>query len=272
MSAGFDKKIIIIAAVAVAISGVLISAFSGIGQSVDDTDQTSFAAIESTQKRAAIINMLHSDLPNPNFEETSMKLLKNAGYQVDLYRTDEATIELYKQLPKLNYDIILFRTHGLPEGNIEASASIFSGEIYKVENYKEDQWFARVGKAVPITYQELGLRDGWEGLGNRTYFTIGSKFVQESMDGKFSDTTILIAGCDALSGTLLANAFVSKGASIVIGWDGLISSSDNDKGILLVLEEIVNGTTPEYVPKKVMEQISVNPEYPAELRMYTSRF
>ena len=50
---------------------------------------------------------------------------------------------------------------------------------------------------------------------------------------------MVIAGCDALQNSVLADAFVSRGVSSVVGWSGLISSDDNDRKTLEFLESVL---------------------------------
>ena len=223
-----------------------------------------------SKPKAAIIDMLYSKLPNVDFEKTAIKDLQDAGYQVDVYKTSNSTVELYKKLPSMNYKYIVFRTHGLHHGDIEPSASIFSGEVYTLNKYFNEQMSGEVGKAVTLTHAEIIARGGWAGLNNQTYFTIGSKFVDNSMVGKFPDSVILIAGCDALSNDDLAKSLVAKGASDVIGWNNLVAADDNDKMILKVLTEITeNKQTPENATKIVMANFTSKSSFGGKLVHYS---
>jgi len=103
------------------------------------------------------------------------------------------------------------------------------------------------------------------------YFAITPKFVRESMVGKFSDTTFLLAGCNTLSNTELAESFVKRGASVVVGWDDTVGSSDNDKGMLLILHRIFNEDIELKQAVNMINEILV-PElmpYPSSLEYYS---
>jgi len=65
-----------------------------------------------TQLRAAIIDQVHNDLPNFKLQADAQRMLEDAGYEVDLYTTDEITVDFYKNLPSMNYHFILIRSHG----------------------------------------------------------------------------------------------------------------------------------------------------------------
>jgi len=186
--------------------------------------------------KAAIVDQLHKDIPNLQFQNKAQTLLEDAGYQVDLFTTEDIT---YKKLPTMNYKFIVFRTHSVALGTVENSASLLTGEIYNIESHIDEQLLGQLKKAVPFLpgYVE---EVGWGALVNQTYFTIGSKAVNEIMQGEFDKSIIILGGCDTLSGRNLADSFLERGASAVIGWDGLIGSDDNDRTILELLEKILS--------------------------------
>ena len=189
--------------------------------------------------KAAIIDQLHTDIPNLHFQNKTQILLEDAGYQVDLFTTEDITVDFYKKLPTMNYKFIVFRTHSIAFGTIENSASLLTGEKYDVESHLREQLLKQVGKAVPFLPDYVD-KVGWSAITNQTYFTIGAKAVNEIMEGDFEKSIIILGGCDTLSGHNLADSFLKRGASVVIGWDGLISSNDNDRTILRLLENILS--------------------------------
>ena len=189
--------------------------------------------------KAVIIDQLHKDIPSLYFQNKAQTLLENAGYQVDLFTTEDITVDFYKKLPTMNYKFIVFRTHSVAFGTVENSASLLTGEIYNIESHIDGQLSGQLKKAVPFLADHV-REVGWAALANQTYFTIGSKAVNEMMQGNFDKSIVILGGCDTLSGNNLADSFLKRGASVVIGWDGLISSSDNDRTILELLEKILS--------------------------------
>ena len=189
--------------------------------------------------KAAIIDQLHKDIPNLHFQNKTHTLLEDAGYRVDLFTTEDITVDFYKKLPTMNYKFIVIRTHSIAYGTVEDSASLLTGEIYDSESHLEEQHLGQLKKAVPFL-PDYVEKVGWEALVNKTYFTIGSKAVNEIMEGEFEKSIIILGGCDTLSGSNLADSFLERGASVVIGWDGLIGSRDNDRAILQLLENILS--------------------------------
>ncbi len=68
------------------------------------------------------------------------------------------------------------------------------------------------------------------------YFLIGAKYVDEIMEGKFSNSLIVLGGCSTLANPTLADALINRGASSVVGWDNLVGNTNNDNTMLAFLE------------------------------------
>jgi len=191
--------------------------------------------------KAVIIDQLHDKMPNLNYQEKATEYLETAGYDVDLYTTKDITIPFYKELPSMNYEFIVVRSHSLGFGTVEKSASLFTGEIYSEDKYIQEQILGQVKKGVPYLPNEVE-RIGWENLLDETYFLVGSRVVEELMVGEFPDSIILLAGCDTITGGLLPSSLLDRGASAVVGWRGLVPSDHNDIVTLAFLERVlVNG-------------------------------
>ncbi len=104
----------------------------------------------------------------------------------------------------------------------------------------QEQFLGHIGRGLPIFYEESANLQGEARL-NQTYFVVGSKFVEEFMVGQFNNSTIILAGCETAKDSKLANSFLKRGASEVIGWTGLVDSSRNDKDVLdLMNKTLVN--------------------------------
>jgi len=205
-----------------------------------ETSQLETQQVEETTKKAVILDQLNNDLPNYFFQDRAQEYLELAGYTVDLFTTDDLTVEFYKNLPTMDYDFIIFRTHGAGGGYLESSF-LFTGEPYSQTKYVQEQIFEQIRPGVPIVDYEHEIVDA-DKIGEVEYdmfFTIGSEMIDDLMVGEFQDTVILIGGCDALRNTDLSEALLRRGASNVIGWNGIISSVVNDRAMLVFLEELL---------------------------------
>ena len=89
------------------------------------------------------------------------------------------------------------------------------------------------------------------------------------MQGKFDNTTIILMGCDGLTFDATAKAFVKKGASTVIGWDGLVSAPHTDATIQSLLPKLVSDklTFGEAI-KRAATEVGKDPSYDNSLKVY----
>lgn len=221
--------------------------------------------------RAAIIDQLHYDKPNKIFQQNVTNYLEAAGYNVDLYTTRDITVDFYKLLPSMNYEFIVIRTHSLGIGEVEESSSLFTGEIHNNYDHIEEQYSRIVGHGVPFLPGEVEELGGFEAMKNQTFFVVGSKFIDKQMIGTFPKSKIILAGCETTQGDQLAKSLLFRGASEVVGWDGLVSSRQNDEVIMQVLEEtFVNGIELEEAVESVMKQYEQKLLTDTELSHYST--
>jgi len=222
--------------------------------------------------RAAIIDQLHNDKPNKDYQQNVTEYLQTAGYQVDLYTTNDITVDFYKKLPSMNYKFIVFRTHSLGNGTIEESASLFTGEIHSEYEHIQDQYTGHVGKALPYMPKKVEELGGYESLLNETYFAVGSKFVDERMVGTFPKSVIILGGCETSRATLLVESFLKRGSSEVVGWDSLVNSKQSDEVIMEVLKEtLVNGVELKDAVQSVMQEYDQKLITASTLTYYSTR-
>jgi len=226
-----------------------------------------------SQLRAAIIDQIHDQIPNYEFQTNATRMLEDAGYQVDLYTTKDITVEFYKKLPSMNYNFILIRTHG-GEGNPdeEYPTRLFTGEKYVTEKYTVDQLSGQVGYGFPFYDEDLTqFQESSENLYDHAYFTIGSKLVKEGMVGTFPNSIIIIGGCQSARSHDLVEALIQRGADQVLGWESTIGVIDNDKAMTLLLEDIfVNKVTLRDAVAKINKELIQDFEFVSLLKLFKS--
>ena len=237
--------------------------------------------------KAIIIDQLYSDVPNTYFHKQAKKYFEDAGYQVDLYTTENATVSLFKKLPSMDYKYIVMRSHALEAESEDKSVMIFTGEKYSEEKYISEQLFGHLKKGTPLLDRTYSIdkknSTGWIQVNETTrmitspattfvdvkdeYFLIPPKMVTDGMEGRFPDSIIILGGCSTAKNPSLAESFITKGASEVIGWDNLVSSSDNDRALLKLLEKmLVEEKNTKDSLDEIMKDWTSNPKY--ESRMY----
>ena len=240
--------------------------------------------------RAVIIDQLHDEMPYLFFQQKVTEYLTDAGYEVDVVTTQSVTVDFYKKLPELNYEFIVVRTHAV--GRETEDIVLFTGEKYQDDKYIQEQLFGHVKKATPVLERSYRAEENdlskWN-IVNEThrflktpvkvdektqdeYFAISSKLVDELMVGNFPGTTILLGGCGTLANPSMAQSFINRGATTVVGWDDTISNFDNDEIMLRVLKEtFVNDLEIKDAVDLVMENYIQDKEYPATFKYYSEK-
>ena len=243
-----------------------------------------------TSQRAVIIDSLYDDVPSKYFHDQAKKYLTDAGYQVDLYITENATVNFFKKLPSMNYQIIVMRTHALEAETEEKPIMIFTGEKYDEEKYVYEQLFGQLQRGTPLLDRTFSIQEeessGWIQVNETTrmmsspanlveekdeYFVVSPEMITNGMEGKFPNSTIFLGGCSTLKNPSMAESLIQKGASEIIGWDDLVSSSDNDRALLKLLEKTLaeNMTTREALDE-VMSDWKSNPKYESRMHYFST--
>ena len=227
---------------------------------------------EATSKirKAVIIDQLHYDFPNESFQENATKILMEGGFEVDLVTTDDITVDFYKELPTMDYEFIVLRSHSLAIYDDKPSSWIFTGEKYQKGKYTQEQLFGMLSPGVPFRQGQISQMTQGDAKGERL-FMIGSKMVDEMMVGQFPGTQIILGGCDTMSHSYLAEAFVKRGASSVVGWNGLVELRDNDAVMLSLLNDIFNDDMNiDDAVEKVMQDYEGKTYYGTKLKYFSS--
>jgi len=240
--------------------------------------------------KAAIIDQLYDEIPNEKFHEQTIEYLEKGGYQVDVFTTSDITVGFYKNLPQMNYDFVVVRTHGVEDLGGENSM-IFTGESYSEDRYISEQLMGHVSRGTPLlelSFKPADESSGWvkinettsilkspvkvEDLTKNEYFVIGPKFVNEAMEGKFHGTTFILGGCSTLSNPALAKALVNRGASSVVGWNDTVGNKNNDGAMISLLEKMFeHNMQVEEAVDSVSQEINYEAmPYPALLEYYSN--
>ncbi len=210
--------------------------------------------------RAAIVDQVGLTHPSQEFTDLASAMLEVAGYQVDVYSGREITVEFYKNLATHGYSLIVFRTHSSdvdPTGEI----GLFTSELYR-----EDQWVVEQLRGHLVYGHTIPDADGPD------YFAIVAAFIREEMRGRFDDTLLIIGGCKILASPELAEAFLDRGASAVVGWDDTVDLAHNDRAILRLLLAIVGQEMSlEEAVRRTTIDVGPDPLYDSWLVAYTHR-
>ncbi len=218
------------------------------------------------EPRAAVVDQLYSLQPNQAFIDETTGILQAYGFEVDIYQGNEVTVDLYGRLPSYGYELIIFRAHAGLLGHQEDSeivvtpaTSLFTNEPYSETKHISEQLNgelarARVAEGYPVV------------------FAIGARFTKHSMKGQFDNTVVIMMGCRCLCLTDLAQAFIDKGASSYLAWDGLVGLDYVDDATITLIEKLCSEElTIEAAVAETMAEKGPDPNYGAVLGYYPSQ-
>jgi hypothetical protein len=211
--------------------------------------------------RAVIVDQLSSIQKNDAFVTNVTWELEEYGFEVDLYQGVSITVDFYRQLAARGYRLIIFRAHSglLAENEVTQDRTVlFTNEEYNQLDYWDDQLrdrlvMARVSDRYPMV------------------FGIPPKFITESMQGRFDDAVVIMMGCSGLFMRDLAEAFVDKGASIYVAWNGSVELYYVDEATAYLVRQLCSGNmTVKEAIASTMDVIGPDPEHKAGLDYYPS--
>jgi hypothetical protein len=213
----------------------------------------------SSQLRAAVVDQLSLTFPNATFVETATDMLKQAGYSVDYFPGEMVTVDFYRNLLAQDYNLIIFRVH-CGFSNATREIAFFTDQPYvqptdPLDPLYGDVLYGRVGTATYHDPPEPG---------EIAYCAIRAGFVEQY--GSFNKTTVIMMGCYGLLYTGMAQAFINKGATVYIGWNGLMDADHSDQATTILLRQLIfeNETVSQAV-QNTKNEVGVDPSYPESL-------
>ncbi len=215
---------------------------------------------------AVIVDQLSVGVPEPPFAHAVTVQLEAVGYTVDYVSGEEVTVDFYRQLPTLGYDLILLRAHSglIQNGDREGDAFLFTSEPFDNQAHTEDLAEKRL---LSATYSRDSLNSKLSDVPR--FFGIVPDFVESSMMGSFDGATIILMGCNGLTSNTMAAAFVEKGARAIVSWDDLVTGDHTDAATDRLLELLLVDELPlgEAVAQTAAE-VGPDPWYGSELQFY----
>ncbi|MEM2249311.1 MAG: hypothetical protein QXP16_01275 [Candidatus Bathyarchaeia archaeon] len=250
--------IILLTIILSAYFGYQILSSSFIGEALPEPTIQFKPANRNSELKAAIVDHLSLTAPNETFVKAAVQILTNANYTVDYYGGEKVTVELYRYLLTIDYDIILLRVHSAGAslvGGVELA--LFTSEPYSSRKYVYEQLKGYVGVVI------------YSPSDKEAYFGISPNFVQQCMKDKFKGAIIIMMGCDGLAGTRMAKAFVDNGAKAYISWNASVSASHTDTATIRLLQHLI---TEKQTIKKAVEntnkEVGPDPTYNSILSYY----
>ncbi len=211
------------------------------------------------RRAAAIVDGLSDEFPNQRFISEASRILREGGYTVDVFNASSVTVAFYRSLPSRGYDLIILRVHSAPmdEGKIPGAA-LFTGES-REGMYMIEQLLGWVRMARTLTRGER-------------FYAVTPSFLEEALEGRFNDTTILLMSCYGLIDETLGRIITGMGAQAFVGWTDRVTPEHMDRAAIIILEKLVGeGSTIEAAVEHAAKALGPDPAYGGELRVYMRR-
>jgi len=212
--------------------------------------------------RAAIIDQLYLLEPDPAFIAEATQLLESYGFSVDVWQGAQVTVDLYRKLPSLGYRFILLRVHSGLLVSLENGREtqldttyLFTAENYTATRYVTEQLTDKVSNAMMEENYPL-------------VFAVNSEFIK-SAKGTYDHAVVMAMGCESYEYDDMAQAFIEKGASVYIGWTGVVSLEHVDSVALDLLRNLcsANMTTTQAISRTTTD-LGKDPYFDSYLRYY----
>jgi hypothetical protein len=211
-----------------------------------------------SSKRAAIVDQLSIHSPNQVFINATVNLMQQDGYAVDLFTQDSVTVGLYANLPSRGYQLIVFRVHaGVDQKMTGHPVGLFTTETYNQLAYPQEQLADLVGMGRGFDSNDTAV------------FAVTPKFIEQRSAANYPGTVIVLMGCYGLFSQDLPKAFIDRGASVVIGWDKLVTVDHADTATLTLLRHLLQekSSVSDSV-KATMTEVGPDPDYKSIMGYY----
>jgi hypothetical protein len=213
----------------------------------------------SSEFKAAIVDHLSLTAPNEAFVQTVATILTKANYTVDYFSGEKVTVNFYRNLPVSGYKLIILRVHSALDASNKPPLALFTSEPLDSRKHVNEQLNDEVEGVTFLPYRQ----------GDKVYFGIPPKFIRLSMKGTFQNSLIIAMGCDGLTYTDMAEAFIEKGAKAYISWNGSVSASHTDQATTQLLQHLVTESqTIRQAVDNTMKEVGPDPAYNNTLEYY----
>ncbi len=190
-------------------------------------------------RTALIYDSLAAEYPNPELTEYIQGVLEEAGVDVTVVTGYNASLDWL--VASGRYDLVILRAHGAYNGDPESGRPlgpyIYTGLTYELA-------YALYG-----SYLEEGFEKGYFALGVipvpgtpleelPKYLTVSPLFVEREV-ARMNSSIVFFTGCYGFQDDRLAEAFLSRGASYYIAWDGNVTLTHMDAYTRAFVEYLV---------------------------------
>lgn len=190
-------------------------------------------------------NSFHSNLSKMS------NLLEAAGYSVDIYKNEEATLARFKSSFLTGYDIIYINTHG--SGSHSTRGGISSSILLTGEEFS-------VKKLLTLSDNEqMAIATSTPVKSKKTFFAISVPWLNETVNNTFPNSWIFADACESskyeVSDKSLSKAFLNLGAVGYSGWDVSVYNSISNLVNVKMITEFSSGISFKIASEKVRDEL-----------------
>jgi hypothetical protein len=211
--------------------------------------------------KIAIVDQLSVHFPNSEFIRMTEDTTRRAGFTTDVYGPDKVTVDLFRSLAAGGYRLIVFRVHSGVNMMIGGGpVALFTAEPYSVSTHAREQ-----ANGLLCTAQTFS--------GSEKVIGILPDFIREMSAMSYDKAVIVLMGCHGLYSPDLPLAFIERGASVVIGWNGFVDVKHTDDATLTLLRAILlDKLSIDESVRATMRKIGADPETGSVLDYYPKNF
>lgn len=192
--------------------------------------------------KAAILDGLYSESPNMTFSQILTNYLSAAGYTVDIFRGENVTIDLLRNIA--GYKVVILRLHSTIGPDPDRNLYVFSGEPYNTSGY-----------GFPV--RQGRTTEGKEYFAT-TIFSLGSFARADAL----KDSTVILMGCNGTGDPYSIDRLFKKGVKVYFGWTGYVDLSHTDEATLALVKALcLEKLSPEQAVQKAMTEVRPDPLY-----------
>ncbi len=212
--------------------------------------------VDAAPRRVLIYDSLYREYPNDDLLEFLVRLFEENGFEVDVYRGINATLDPLVAIQE--YGIVILRAHGAYNGDPESGkplgAYVYTG-LYVYE-----------AQALYGDYVNDGLREGYfakarimaSGEGSPLYLAVSPLFFDDQL-GKLNNTIVFFTGCFGADDDRLAKVFLSHGAQVYLGWRGNVTWTHADTFLASWAERLAETGDPLEAYQYAMQKAGADP-------------
>jgi hypothetical protein len=202
--------------------------------------------------KAAILDALYASSPNLAFEQNLTGFLSTAGYHVDVFRGENVTIDLLRNIG--GYKVLILRVHSAIHTG-DGFLYLFSGENYTQSKY--------------VLEQSSGIVKKGETFEGEDYFALNAVFLGGNRPTGLRDSTIILMGCNGTGDSYSIQRLLDRGVKTYIGWTGYVDLSLSDEATLALVKTLyVEKSSVVEAVQETMTEVGSQPASQSVLEYY----